>query len=124
MKELFQDVLKMNEVRGLLFLSPKGEILFSHFVQKNQSDPESIDWLPHLVEQLGSVHEAEFLFDWARLYIRHSRNGALLIWAKLNANMAMIRLNCDVSLSNWEQSGQRVVQENRRGGLFRRKRSS
>ncbi len=121
MKELFQDVLKMKEVRGLLFLTPKGEIRFSHFIQNNKTDPEDIDWFSQLAEQLGSVHEAEFLFDWARLYIRNSRYGILLIWAKLNANMAMIRLNCDVSLSNWEQSSQRKPQENRRGGFFRRR---
>lgn len=121
MKELFQEVLKMNEVRGLIFLSPQGDIRFSSFVQNNQTDPERIDWIPQLLEQLASVREAEFLYDWARLYIRHSSSGVVLIWAKLNANMAMIRLNCDVSLTNWEQSGQREPQERKRGGLFRRK---
>jgi len=121
MRELFEEVLRMDEVRGVLFLSHKGDVRFSSFVQKSRTDPESIDWFPQLIEQLASVREAEFLYDWLRLYVRNSRNGVLMIWAKLNANMAMIRLNCDVSLSNWEKSKQNASQERKRGGFFRRR---
>ena len=121
MRELFEEVLKMEDVRGLLFLSPRGEVRFSSFAQGSLTDPENVDWLPHFVEQLASVREAELLYDWIRLYVRHGRSGVLMIWAKLNANMAMIRLNCDVSLTNWEQSGGGETQQRRRSGFFRRR---
>jgi hypothetical protein len=121
MKELFEEVLKMDDVRGLLFLSPEGAIRFSSFVQDSPADPRHIDWLPQLLEQLASIREAEFLYEWSRLYIRNGKSGVLLIWAKLNANMAMIRLNCDVSLTNWEQSGQSESRERKRSGFFRRR---
>ena len=119
MKDLFEEVLKMEDVRGLIFLSPEGDVRFSSFVQDSQVDPQKIDWFPQFLDRIASMKEVEFLYDWSRLYVRNGKRGVLFIWAKLNANMAMIRLNCDVSLSNWEQSGS--IGSQKRGGFFRRR---
>ena len=119
MKELFEEVLKMEDVRGLIFLSPEGDVRFSSFVQNSQVDPQKINWFTQFLDRIGSMKELEFLYDWSRLYIRNGKSGVLFVWAKLNANIAMIRLNCDVSLSNWEQSG--ALDSQKRGKLFRRR---
>ena len=120
MQEIFEALVNMDEVRGLMFLGREGRVRFYKFTQPSKTNPERIDWLPQLLDQLQNIKEAEFIYERARLYIRPSDTGILFVWAGVTANMSMIRLNCDVSLDNWEKSGAGESGRSKRGRFRRR----
>lgn len=120
MQEIFEAVVNMDEVRGVMFLDREGRVRFYKFIQSSKTDPEQINWLPQLLQQLQNIKEVEFIYERARLYIRPSATGILFVWAGVAANMSMIRLNCDVSLDNWEKSGAGESERSKRGRFRRR----
>ena len=98
MKDLFQDVLGIEGVHGLLFLTTDGKVAFSHFVSGYPSDARKVkdmNWSA-LVNELAGITEAEMMFDSGRLYIRKSSNGYLLVVLEDHAPVSMVRLNCNV----------------------------
>ena len=97
MKELFNDILKMDGINGVLLLSHEGTVLFEEF--SNSSPPvfENKDWLG-FVAALGASREADIVFKEARIYIRRSEIGFLVVLVSLSMSMAMLRLNCDILL--------------------------
>ena len=120
MQEIFEALVNMDEVLGVMFLDREGRIRFYKFTQSSKTDPSRIDWLPQLLHQLQNIKEVEFIYERARLYIRSSDTGILFVWAGVAANMSMIRLNCDVSLDNWEKSGALESGRSKRGRFRRR----
>ena len=98
MKDLFQDLLGIEGVNGLLFLTTGGKVAFSHFVSEYPSvagKMKNMNWSA-LVNELADITEAEMLFDSGRLYIRKSSNGYLLVVLEDHAPVSMVRLNCNV----------------------------
>ena len=119
MQDIFQEVINMDDVRGVMFLAPDGGIRFYKFAQESITAPEKIDWLPLMLAELQGMEEAELVYERARLYIRSSSTGVLFVWAEDMANLSRIRLNCDVALNSWEQSGSQQSKGKKRG-FFRR----
>jgi hypothetical protein len=98
MKELFQDILDMEDVFGLMLFSFEGKLLFKAFPLPPPEDPETRDWWPLFTASLDGVKEADLLFDHRRLYIRETDMGYLMVLMGSLAPTAMLRLNCDMLL--------------------------
>ena len=96
MENIFQEILDMYDVHGLVLVSPEGKILFESFKHgKTNLDANNFDWLS-LVDSLGEFQEADLVFSKGRFYIRKTGSGYLMISMNDNAAMAMVKLSCDI----------------------------
>ena len=97
MKDLFKDILDIEDVHGIIFLSFDGEPVFSEFVAHQPEEYADGNW-PAFVRAFNKVHEAELVFENIRFYIRRAGSGYILIVMERFALTAMVRLNCDILL--------------------------
>ena len=97
MKELFKDILNMEGVRGVLLLSTQGDIIFKEMSAQTPQKTESQDWR-QFIESLNGIRETDLVFENARIYIRKTGLGYLLILMDFFASAAMVRLNTDILL--------------------------
>ncbi|MFW6323954.1 MAG: hypothetical protein ACOC0U_02720 [Desulfovibrionales bacterium] len=95
MQEIFHDLYSLENVQGILFLSPKGEVMYTQRKNSAQKDPESINWLP-LVQSLNQVKEADLLFEKNRFYIRQAYEGYIIVSMTNGKQASLVRLNCDL----------------------------
>lgn len=103
MKELFSDVLGIEDVKGVMLFSLEGNIVFSEFISHPNSNPEGREWLP-FIEALKGVREAEFTFEKCRIYIRGTSSHCLIVIMDIFAPISMVRLNCDLLLPSIHQA--------------------
>ncbi len=119
MKDLFKDVLGIEGVRGVLYLTEDGTVAFSQAAGGHQADAARIPetgWTA-LAAALSGITETEMVFDSGRLYIRKSSNGYLVVILEDHAPVSMVRLNCEVLMSSLDkQKSSKGI-----GQLFRRK---
>jgi hypothetical protein len=98
MSALFDDLLAIEGVKGVMFFSAAGELLFEESGAGGMDKTAVRDWQALLVS-LGGAREADLIFEMGRLYIRKADEGMLVVTMGRIAPAAMIRLNCDVLLS-------------------------
>lgn len=98
MKDIFQDIIKMENVMGLMVFSFKGETLYKDFNITLRNEPDKVEWWPLFIGSLRDVREADFLFEKSRIYMRRTEIGYLFILIDAFASIAMLRLNCDILL--------------------------
>ena len=91
MKELFQDILEIEHVRGLLWIDLNGTPLFSTV----SLDHMTIDW-PSLVGALESTTEIEAVFEQLKMYVLRTDCGYIIVLMAPDALVAMIRLHCSI----------------------------
>lgn len=116
MKKLFNDILSIEDVKGVMLFSLDGQIVFSEFNVPLSENPENKDWTPFL-EALNGVREADLIYEKNRVYFRRASSGYLIILMEAFAPVAMVRLNCDLLLPSLKQKKlSKGV-----GRLFRRK---
>jgi hypothetical protein len=97
MKTIFSDILAMEDVLGVVVSSPEGEILFAE-------PPLEVDRsLPLFIRTLGSVREADLIFEKSRIYVRRADIGYLVILLSLFASGAMLRLHVDMVLPSLKE---------------------
>jgi hypothetical protein len=99
MKEIFSDILGLEDVHGVVLSSFEGELLFM------EPSLEIDSSLPLFVRSLGSVREADLLFERSRIYVRRTDMGYLVILLGLSASGAMLRLHVDMVLPSLKQKG-------------------
>jgi hypothetical protein len=104
LKDLFRDLLDMEDVLGLMLFSFEGKLLFKAFPFPPAEDPETRDWWPLFTASLDGVKEADLLFDHRRLYIREMDTGYLMVLMGTLAPTAMLRLNCDMLISKLKET--------------------
>ena len=104
MEELFDDILSMEDVRGVMLFSLEGQLVFRKFLSPLSKNLENNDWIP-FVDSLKAVREADLVFQKSRLYIRETDIGYLLILMGDFAPAATIRLSCDILLPSLKQIG-------------------
>jgi hypothetical protein len=97
MKELFNDILSMQDVKGVMLLSLEGEIIFEEFVSPPSEEPGTDQWVT-IIDSLRGIREADFVFERGRVYVRKSATGYLMVFLGAFAPSAMLRLNCDILL--------------------------
>ncbi len=97
MKELFNDILKMDGIKGVLLISFSGEIIFRELKMKMKEEPTENDW-KLFIESINGIRETDLIFKGGRIYLRKSELGYLIILMDFYASAAMIRLNSDIIL--------------------------
>ena len=97
MRELFNDILRMDGVKGLMLFSFTGDLVFTEFNHGGLEEIENRDW-SLLVESLAGMREADLIFEKGRLYIRRTDIGYLVVLIGPFVPIAMIRLQCDILL--------------------------
>lgn len=98
MKALFQDILSIDNVHGIMLLSSEGDRLVEEFSSPPpQGIPAEYGW-GRFVRTMEGIREADLLFGKKRVYIRQTDAGYLLIVMGLTTPVAMVRMNCDMVL--------------------------
>ncbi len=105
MKKLFQDILDMKDVKGVMLFSSEGDLIFEKFLSPLSEKPETKGLWSTVIASLQGIREADLVFEKSRLYIRKTEQGYLLVLMGMFAPIAMIRLNCDVLLFSLKQKG-------------------
>jgi hypothetical protein len=101
-EQITQDVLSMEDVRGVMLFSTTGELLFNAFTSPPEENLTKKSWTP-FIDVLSDVQEAELVFDRLKLYIRKAQIGFLMVVMESSGSVSMMRLHCDVlipSLTN------------------------
>ena len=115
---LFRDILRQDDVHGVMLFSLGGDLIYKEFLNPPTKDPETRDWWPHFIDSMSGVREADLLFEHGRLYIRRTDLGYLLVLMGSFAPVALVRLTCDTLLPALNGSGK----GRRRRGFFRKQR--
>jgi hypothetical protein len=92
MKKLFNDILDMEDVEGIMLFSFKGELIYKLFLSPLAEEPENKGWWGLFIRSLNGVREADLIFEKSKFYIRKTEIGYLFV------PTAMVRLNCDMLL--------------------------
>ena len=105
MEELFNDILGLDDVKGIMLFSEAGELIFKYF---HVSPPGKFeDAAGPLIETLKGVREADLVFQNGRIYFRSTHSIFLFIFCGLLAPMAMLRLNSDLLMPVLESTGKK-----------------
>lgn len=96
MDKVFQDILSMDGVHGVVLLSEEGKVLFES-LDKKRFVPEksTLSW-KMIIDSLEAFNEMDLVFEQGRFYMVRTGNGFLLISMSLNVSIAMVKLNCDI----------------------------
>ena len=119
MKVLLQDILGINDVQGVVFISFEGKSVFQEFKSPLLDKISSKTWAL-LIESLQDALEVEVAFENSMLYIIKAASGFLLVFMSATTPMALVRLNCSIILS---ELGRKGNQRKGIGRLFRKKHS-
>ena len=98
MKEIFNDILTIEDVEGVMLFSFEGELVFKEFMSPLLDESENMDLWGIFIASLKGVREADLVFEKARLYVRKTSLGYVIILMGVFAPIAMVRLNCDILL--------------------------
>jgi len=94
MKTIFKDLLNLDDVQGIIFLSHRGKRLFSVYNGETSSDLKAFDWSA-FSNAFTCVREAELVFGNNRIFYRRAELGQVMIIMGWFATIAMIRLKCN-----------------------------
>ena len=95
MRKLFDDLLNIDGVKGLILLSFSGEIISRELNPIGRENFENRDWRP-LIGSLANIRESDIIFEKGRLYIRRTGLGFLIVLMGSFVPIAMMRLQCDI----------------------------
>jgi hypothetical protein len=98
MKKLFEDILSLEDVKGVMLFSFKGKLVYKEFLSPPVEGPETKDWWALFVHSLNGAREVDLVFENSKFYIRKTDIGYLIILMGIFAQAAMVRLNCDMLL--------------------------
>ena len=105
MKDIFQDILGIEGVHGVLVVSNEGNILSNRFSSKFKHEEDKlgqVNWAPFVLE-LSGIADAEMIFDAGKFYVKKSDTGYLLVIMEDYAQLSMVRLNCEVLLPSLDK---------------------
>jgi hypothetical protein len=102
MRDLFEDLLGIDGVQGVVFFRPSGQRLFEEFTLPVSEPAAASDWFA-LAVSLGKTLEADLVFERRRVYIRRTAEGVLVVVMDWMASTEMIRLTSDILISALKQ---------------------
>ena len=97
MRELFEDILSIEGIRGIMLFSFAGDLIFKTFHDASSEEIETRDW-SGFIGSLAGIRETDLVFTKGRLYIRRTDLGYLIVVLGLFVPIAMMRLQCDILL--------------------------
>jgi hypothetical protein len=97
MTDLFNDILALENVEGVLLFSPEGDLSFQRFTRAVPTGVNRVDW-PRMARVVNGIREAEIIFENKRIYIRKTATGHLMVVMRNSAPAAMVRLHTDLIL--------------------------
>lgn len=115
MEELFKDIVAIKGVQGVIVLDTSGKILFESIANTRTGIKQRYTNWKKLIDTLGNLREADFVFDNGRVYLRKTEDGYLLISMQSFASIAMVKLNCDILLPQLKSAKSKGLR-----ALFRR----
>lgn len=95
MREVFADLLAVDGVKGVVFFSAAGELMFEEFPINAAARPPAREWRA-LLGAVAGLREADLLFEKGRIFIRAAPEGTLIVTTGRIAPSALIRLTCDI----------------------------
>lgn len=98
MEEYFKDILAINGVQGVILLDAGGKVIFESVTNLRTGNKQRYTNWKKLLDTVGNIREADFVFDNGRVYLRSTDNGYLLVSMQSFASIAMVKLNCDILL--------------------------
>lgn len=101
MRNLFQDLLAIDGVKGVVFFNLSGQKVFEEFTLGG-SGVATGDWFG-LANSLDQATEAELVFEKGRVYVRRSVMGVLIVVMGLIGPTGMVRLTSDIVLSGLKE---------------------
>ncbi len=104
MKNLFNDILEMEGVRGVVLVSFEGAPIVMEMPGIAEDKVNDKAWWLSIIDSLDGAREADLVFSMARLYIRKSDAGYIFIALESFTSVAMVRLNCDILLPTLKQT--------------------
>jgi hypothetical protein len=105
MKELFEQILGIEDVQKVMLFTFEGELTFHEQpAALRGADDVSPAW-QDFIRSLAGIREGDLIFDKGRLYIRKTDLGYLIIVMGIFAPAAMVRMNCDMLLPSLKQAG-------------------
>jgi hypothetical protein len=116
MKNLFKDILKMDEVEGVMLFSFDGKLIFKELLSQAPQGFEKGDWWRLIIESMENVSEADLVFEKCRIYMRKTVVGFIVVLMGIFAPVAMVRLNCDILTPSLKKAS-----SGRLGGFFKRR---
>jgi hypothetical protein len=105
MKELFEQILSIEDVQKVMLFTFEGELTFQEQPASLRGTSESSPVWQGFIRSLAGIREADLIFDKGRLYIRRTDLGYLIIVMGIFAPAAMVRMNCDMLLPSLKQTG-------------------
>ena len=96
MEKIFQDILTMDGVHGLVLLSDEGKVLFESLDgNRFLLEKSTLSW-QSIIESLEDFREMDLVYEQGRYYMRKIDTGLLMISMGLDVSIAMVKLNCDI----------------------------
>lgn len=95
MQELFKDILDIDQVRGVIFISFAGDTIYNEFRSGSSGALGQKNW-SSFATALSETLEAEIIYDRCMLYILKAETGFLIVVMDKSAPIAMVRLNCAI----------------------------
>jgi hypothetical protein len=97
MQQSFNEILSIDGVKGFMMVSFAGDLISKQLNFFPDAKIEAKDWRP-FIESLADIRETDLVYEKGRLYIRRTKIGYLIVLMGFFAPIAMIRLQCDISL--------------------------
>lgn len=98
MEEYFKEIIAINGVQGVILLDDAGKVVFESVAALRTGIKHRYTNWKKLLDTVGNIREADFVFDNGRVYLRKTENGYLLVSMQSFASIAMVKLNCDILL--------------------------
>ncbi|MDI6798002.1 MAG: hypothetical protein QMD09_13715, partial [Desulfatibacillaceae bacterium] len=98
MKEIFADILGMDNVYGVIFVDKEGKVAFSEISVDTKSDVAKAPW-PALIKSLDNAKEATLVFARRRIFVRQTETGHIFVLMGLMAPLSTIRLNVESAMA-------------------------
>jgi hypothetical protein len=102
MRGLFDDLLRIDGVKAVMFFTLSGQPVFEEFTMGRKNAAGASDWFA-LAACLGKAKESELVFEKGRVYVRRSAKGILLVTMGLIAPTGMVRLTSDILISRLKE---------------------
>ncbi len=105
MEKLFQELLGMSGVLGLVLLSREGKVLFESKSAVEFAPARISQSWKMIVDTIEEYQELDLVFEQGRLFIRKTETGYLFVALTKDESISLVKLNCDIAISNVNKMG-------------------